>query len=71
MVIIAIDALSGSWYDAIENFYFENELMNKAEYIEKFNQTFRCKAISSSDNVYWYMQFNDEDYTWFLLRYSL
>lgn len=69
MIMVDIDKLPDPYSDVISNFYYENHTLPNQEFIEKFEKTFRCKTIRKNTNG-WYMQFKDEDYTWFLLAWS-
>ena len=68
MISVYIDDLNTGCIQIIEKFYFENCQMEDAAYREKFEKEFRCK--SSLGKTGWLMTFEDDDYTWFLLRYS-
>ena len=71
MVTINIDKLTGNLYNAIESFYMMNEQLSNVEYMDKFEKTFRCKAYRNPADINeWLMEFTDEEYTWFLLRWS-
>lgn len=69
MITLDIDKLESPYYDAIDHFYAMNNHLSNIEYIDKFEQTYRCKAVRRGDGG-WDMVFKDEDYTWFLLKWS-
>lgn len=69
MITIDIDKLESPYYDAIEHFWEMNNHLTNEQYIEKFQNQFRCKADKRGDGG-WNMVFKDEDYTWFVLRWS-
>ena len=68
MISVYIDDLNPCCQKAIENFYIANCQMEDAMYIVEFNKKFRCKCSLGATG--WLMSFEDEDYTWFLLKYN-
>lgn len=69
MITIDIDKLEGPYYEAVENFWLMNNELSNEEYIDKFEKIYRCKTVRRKDGG-WDMVFKDEDYTWFMLKWS-
>lgn len=66
MIIVDINKLPEPYCDVIDIFWVENNELSDDEYIEKFQKTFRCKAVRNEQQK-WDLIFKEEDYTWFLL----
>lgn len=69
MITLDLDKLKSPYDDAIDHFWAMNNHLTNEQYIEKFENQFRCKAAKRGDGG-WNMIFKDEDYTWFLMRWS-
>jgi len=70
MIKVCIDELKPNYQQAIIHFYDMNSFLSTNAYVLKFEETFRCKTYFNARSSSWDMEFKDEDYTWFLLKWG-